>query len=147
MAEILSTPPMPESEEIDCHSRCEHGYYLKARELAAPTCRTCHPFSARLKPSEASYSLALLALQRVKTRLRTGKGQFPAEATVAPGWYRCWCCREAYPLDHHHFRRAPSKATGFQGRCKGCDNKLKNNKRRGDPRPGIQALLDVGVRL
>ena len=135
----VSTPPS--------HDRCEHGYYLHARDLGTPKCRTCDPMSARLEADEISFSLALLALRRVKLRLRTGKGQYPAEATPKPGYYRCWCCREEYPLDCHHFRRAPSKATGFQGRCKWCDNKLKTKKRRGEPRPGVQALLDEGVRL
>lgn len=144
MVRNLSSPPRDTCAEL---VRCEHGYYLRARELGTPTCRTCHPFSARLEKDETSFSLALLALRRVKLRLRTGKGQFPAEATVQPGHYRCWKCREVYPLDAKHFRHAPSKRTGFQSRCKWCDNKLKTAKRQGKPRPGVQALLDEGVRL
>lgn len=137
----------PTQEHHDKKARCSHGYYRNARELKTPRCPTCDPMSYSLDKDHASYALALIALRHTVARRRTEAGKFEAEATVAPGMYRCWCCGEVKPLDPDHFRRAASKATGFQGRCKSCDNKRKTDKRQGKPRPGIEALLAVGVTL
>jgi hypothetical protein len=79
------------------------------------------------------------------------RGQFEPEATVEAGKHRCWCCREVFPLTTDYFWRATTprcaKSSGFQGCCKKCQNKRKTAKRRGDTRPGVQALVEVGVQL
>jgi hypothetical protein len=141
----------PTQENRDDRTRCPHGYYVHARKLGTPRCRTCDPMSQPLEGQYISYALALLALRNAKGRGRRrnlkGSLVFDSEATVGPGEYRCWRCRKVLPLDDEHFRRQASKATGHVSRCKPCDNALRSARRRGDTRPGVQALIDVGVRL
>jgi hypothetical protein len=148
VCQIASTPTQ---DHRDSRTRCPHGYYRNARQLGTPRCRTCDPMAHSLEPQETSYALALLALKRTSKRVKSPNGQFAPEATVAPGMHRCWRCRGVFPATEEYFWRATTKLcakkTGLQGCCKKCQNRRKTEKRRGDPRPGVQALLDVGVRL
>lgn len=141
----------PTQETNSKTARCDHGYYRHARELKTPRCPTCDPMSYALDKDQTSYALALLALQKHALRAKSDKGQFAAEATVAPGMHRCWKCRGVFPLTEEYFWRAKTrkcaKKTGFQGCCKKCQNKRKTGKRQGRPRPGVEALLAVGVQL
>lgn len=141
----------PTQEQHANKARCGHGYYQEFRKLKTPPCPRCNPHLYPLEPELVSFALVLIANKRTATRpkLRDRRNSFvfAPEATVEPGRYRCWCCGEVKPLTHEHFRRAASKKTGFQGRCKKCDNKLKTKKRRGESRVGIDLLLAAGVAL
>jgi len=123
--------------------RCGHGYYVEHRKHRSPPCPTCNPLVYSLDKELSSYALALLAMRAQRPKNDCGK--FQPTASVSPGEYRCWCCREVKPLDAEHFRRDSTKSTGFQSRCKACDNSLKTAKRRGECKPGALLLMAVGA--
>lgn len=134
-------------------ARCGHGYYQEFAKLKTPPCPRCHPHLYPLERELASFALVLIANKRTATRPRPRMRDrrnsivFVAEATVEPGMYRCWCCGKVKPLGADNFRRDASKSTGFQSRCKKCDNGLKTRKRRGEARVGVDLLLAAGVVL
>lgn len=107
-------------------ARCTHGFL---EELAI--CPHCHPMpEPRTRDELVAYLAELAHRQYLRGRRIDPKGRFEPEATVATGKYRCWCCRVEQPLDEEHFRKAESKSTGFQSRCKLCDNRLHDQRRR-----------------
>lgn len=134
----------PTQERQVDRTRCPHGYYLHARELGTPRCEMCHRDSFPLDARRTRDALALIAIKHGLERRRTDEGRFPPEASVAPGVYRCWCCRRVLPLDEKHFRRAASKATGYQTRCKQCDNAQRFRRRQGLEGAGVRALQEAG---
>jgi hypothetical protein len=149
MCENSSSPTHDAAQSL--HVRCPHGYYLDAKQIGTPRCRSCDPMSQHLEPEYVSYSLALLAFRNSAERPRTDKGKFVGTSTVEPGKCRCWRCGEVFPLNNEHFARQTTKKcaapNGFVKRCKKCDNRMRYLRRYGHHRPGVQALLDVGVRL
>lgn len=105
-------------------SRCRHGFLEELR-----ICPHCFDMPEPRTREELTAYLAELAKERYPTRPREA-GRFLPVALVGTGLYRCWCCGQILPLDSSHFRRAASKATGYQTRCKACDNRLHDQRRR-----------------
>jgi Zn finger protein HypA/HybF involved in hydrogenase expression len=129
MNKTLSTPTQDTSAS---HSfpRCEHGYYVESRELHTPRCPMCDPIQEPWTKEEVKVLLRRRAMSQVVNRKRTIAGRFERLYPVPEGEQRCWCCGDTFPADHDHFRRAASKTSGLQTRCKKCDNKRKTIRRR-----------------
>lgn len=130
-------PPMsvdPTQHECFRHRviRCEHGYMVEAQ-----ICPTCFPSPRCEDPEEISETLHELAKEQ--NRVRTKEGRFKQIR-----FYRCWGCKQPKPMDEKHFRRCASKATGFQTRCKWCDNRIKTLKRQKKTREQIREELSRG---
>lgn len=89
--------------------------------------------------TRVSQVLQLLAIRQM--RVKNQRGQFEATATK-DGLRWCWKGQHWVPLDAQHFHRAASKRTGFQDRCKKCDNRLKSEKRRA-PRIEVESYSDA----
>jgi hypothetical protein len=101
--------------------------------------------SEPLTKDEIEIALRLMAHARDEGRPKDALGRYLATSVVEPGMCRCWRCREVLPLDEGHFRRAASKATGFQSRCKRCDNRMRTGRRGGYFRAGVALVRDVAV--
>jgi hypothetical protein len=126
--------------------RCDHGFL---RELK--TCPKCFTSPSMKGFNRVSQVLQLLALKQV--RVKSQKGKFEPVASrmleeTPEGFplleYHCWRCKRWFLLTSENFRRAASKATGFQTRCKLCDNSLKTEKKRA-PRIEIERYASVGM--
>jgi len=100
--------------------------------------------SEPLTKDETEIALRLMAHARDEGRPKDTLGRYLATSVVEPGKCRCWRCREVLPLDEEHFRRATSKATGFQSRCKRCDNRMRAGRRGGYFREGVALVRGVG---
>ena len=110
--------------------RCEHGYYVEARTMKTPRCPACDPIPEPWTPDEVKSLLRRRAMSQIGKRTRAITGRFERLFPVPDGHQRCWRCKDVHPLDHEHFRHDKGKPSGFQTRCKKCDNGLKTSKRR-----------------